>query len=85
MLYKYSQTAARENGVGDGIAIFIRSEVAHELRYTLHNRWSNNQAEQLSIVKVLGNYTLRMISLHTDSRIAHQSLKNTQNDNYLLE
>jgi hypothetical protein len=34
-----------EYGVGAGIAIFIQSQLAHQLRYTLHKRCSNNQAE----------------------------------------
>jgi ribonuclease HI len=39
--------------VGAGIAIFILSELTHQLRYTVHNRCDNNQAEQLAIVKAL--------------------------------
>jgi hypothetical protein len=42
-----------EYWVGAGTAIFIQNELAHQLRYTLHNRCSNNQAEQLAIVKAL--------------------------------
>jgi hypothetical protein len=40
-----------EHGVGAAIAIFIQSKLAHQLRFTLHHRCSNNQAEQLAIVK----------------------------------
>ena len=42
-----------EYGVGARIATFIQSNIVHQLRYTLHIRCSNNQAEQLAIVKAL--------------------------------
>ena len=49
----FTDSNKSEDGVGAGIAIFIQIELAHQLRYTLHNRCSNNQAEQLAIVKEL--------------------------------
>jgi ribonuclease HI len=75
-----------------GIAIFIQSKLAHQLRYT-HNRCSNNQAEQVAIVKALDKLRKldtndnipRTATVHTDSRITLQSLKNTKNHNYLIE
>ena len=42
-----------EHGVGAGVAIFIQSKLEHQLRFTHHNRCSNNQAEQLAIFKAL--------------------------------
>ena len=72
-----------EHGVGAGIPIFIHSKLEHRLRFTLHNRCSNNQAEQLAIVKALEtietlhiNDIPRTVTVHTDSRITLQSLKN---------
>ena len=61
--------------------------------YTLHNRCSNNQAEQLVIVKALEktgtlhvNYNIpRTAIVHSDNRITLQSLKNTKNHSYLIE
>ena len=38
-------TDGSKSEVGAGIATFIQSKLAHQLRYTLHNRCSNNQAE----------------------------------------
>jgi ribonuclease HI len=75
-----------ENGVGAGIAIFIQSKLVHQLRYTLHNTCSNNQTEQLAIVKALekigklhiNDNIPRTETVHTDSRITLQSLKNTK-------
>jgi len=40
-----------DSGVGAGIAIFIKGKLQHQLKYKLHNNCSNNQAEQMAIVK----------------------------------
>jgi hypothetical protein len=71
-----------EHGVGAGIAMFIQSTLAYQLRYTLHNRCSNNQAEQLPIVKAIETIEKshiddnipRTATGNTDSRITLQSL-----------
>jgi len=87
-------TDGSKNGyrVGAGIALFIQSKLANQSRYTLHNRCSNNQAEQLAIVKALetiGTLHLtinpKIATVHTDSRITLQSLQNINNHNYLIE
>jgi hypothetical protein len=49
----FTDGSKSEHGVGAGLAIFIQSKIAHQLRFTLHNRCSKNQAEQLAIVKAL--------------------------------
>jgi hypothetical protein len=49
----FTDGSKSEHGVGAGIAIFIQNKLVHQSRYTLHNRCSNNQAEQLAIVKAL--------------------------------
>jgi len=82
----FTDGSKSEHEVGAGIAIFIQSRLPHQLRYTLHNRYSNNQAEQLAIVKALEtleksqiDYNIpRTVTVHTDSRITPQSLKNTK-------
>ena len=73
--------------------MFIESELAYHLRYTLHNTCSNNQAEQLAIVTALekiGKLHIkddipRTAAVHIHSRIALKSLKNTKHHNYLIE
>jgi len=80
----FTDGSKNENGVGMGIAIFVQIKLAHQLRFTLHHRCSNNQAEQLAIVKALetkgkspiDENILRTVTIHTDSRITLQSLKN---------
>jgi ribonuclease HI len=80
-------------GVGAGIAIFIQHKLAHQRRLTLHSKCSNNQAEQLAIVKALetieelyiADSVPREITIHTDSRISLQSLKNPKNHKHLID
>jgi ribonuclease HI len=39
--------------VGSGIAIYSQNNLTATLKYRLHGRCSNNQAEQMAIVKAL--------------------------------
>jgi len=82
-----------EDGVGARVAIFIQSKLAHQSRYTLHNRCANNEAEQLAIIKaleIIGKLYIndkipRSATVNTDSRTTLQSFQNTNNHNYLIE
>jgi ribonuclease HI len=82
----FTDGSKSEHGVGAGITIFIQGKLACQLKYTLRNRCSSNQAEQLAIVKALEtiekshiNYNIpRTAAVHTDSRITLQSLKITK-------
>jgi len=76
-----------------GIAIFIQNKLAHQRRLKLHSNCSNNQAEQLAIVKAMetiqelhiADNVPREITIHTDSRITLQSLKNPKNHRNLID
>jgi len=89
----YKDGSKSEHGVGAGIVIFIQNELAHRSQYTLHNSCSNNQAEQLAIVKALETIEKlhikdsipRSATVHTDSRITLQSLQIANNPNYLID
>jgi hypothetical protein len=50
-IFTYGSKSAQ--GVGAGIAIFIQNELVLQRRLTLHSNCSNNQAEQLAIVKAI--------------------------------
>jgi ribonuclease HI len=75
------------------VAIFVKDELKAQHRYKLDNRCSNNQAEQLAIIKVLEltpeinieENTPRTIGIYTDSRITIDSLKNANNHGSLTE
>jgi len=89
----FTEGSKSKHGFGSGIAIFIQSNLLHQLRYTIHNRCSKNQAEQLAIIKALetieksliNDNIPRAVTVNTDNRITLQSLKNTKNHNYLIE
>jgi len=56
MQYKmeiYTDGNKKEKGVGSGVAIFADGSLTHQLLYKLAEKCSNNQAEQLAIVKAL--------------------------------
>jgi ribonuclease HI len=63
------------------------------MKNELYDKCSNNQAEQMAIVKALqaietikiNTTTPRTIKIHTDSRITLESLKNKKNRNNLIE
>ena len=42
-----------EHGVGSGTAVYIQNKLKQKLKHKLHDRCSNNQAEQTAIVKEL--------------------------------
>jgi chorismate synthase len=41
----FTDGSQSEYGLGAGISIFIQNKLVHQVRYKLHNRRSNNQAE----------------------------------------
>ena len=55
---------------------YIHNRLTHQIKHKLHNRRSNNQAEQMAIIKALkaidtikiSNNTPLIIMIHTDSR-----------------
>jgi ribonuclease HI len=65
----------------------------HQSRFILHKICSDNQAEQLAIVKALeiigklyvNDKIPRSATVNTDSRITLQSIQNTNNHSYIIE
>ena len=87
----YTDGSKTEHGVGSGIVIYTDQE-STELKYRLDGRCSNNQAEQLAIMKGLQYIEEielkgqeRIAAIYTDSKITLDSLKNHNNHNYLIE
>ncbi|KAJ4448236.1 hypothetical protein ANN_10250 [Periplaneta americana] len=92
----YTDGSKSERGVGAGVAIFHSNELIQQLRFRLDNKCSNNQAEQLAIMKALDNIKRlrtigerpldeRRIAIYTDSKITLDSLRNGSNHNNLIE
>jgi hypothetical protein len=49
----YTDVSKSETGVGSGTAIFANKKLIDTIKYRLNDRCSNNQAEQLAILKAL--------------------------------
>jgi ribonuclease HI len=89
----YTDGSKSEDGVGAGIAVFEKGKTKAKLKYKLHINCSNNQAEQLAVVKALealgninfSNSTRRIATIHTDSKVTIQSVKNYRNHKSLIE
>ena len=89
----YTDGSKNEHGVGSGVAIFVQQKMALQLQFRLGTSCSNNQAEQLAIVKALEaietidipESSPRTIHIFTDSRITIDLLKNTNDHSYLIE
>ena len=64
-----------------------------QLKFKLDNRCSNNQAEQLAIVKALEVIETQQVNqnehrttvIYTDSKITLDSIRSTKNHNHLVE
>jgi hypothetical protein len=54
-IHIYTDSNKNEHGVGSGLAIFTGSNITDREKYRLDGRCSNNQAEQLAILKALEN------------------------------
>ena len=80
-------------GVGSGIAIFENNQLSHQLTYRLADECSNNQKEQLAIVKALEKLQdfrhlqgqQRSAAVHTDSKITLDAITNPRKHQRLVE
>ena len=53
MIQAYTDGSKNEQGVGSGVVIFTSKELTAQIKLELDSRYSNNQVEQLAIVKAL--------------------------------
>ena len=89
----FTDGSKSDQGVGSGVAIFMENERVRKLKFKLDAKCSNNQAEQLAIIKGLEAVkdiqitedTPRTADIYTDSRITINSITNTSNHNNLIE
>jgi len=86
----FTDWSKSEQGVGAGMAIFRSGNHFKSLQYRLNKRCTNNQAEQLAILRAL-EYTEHIqtedktATIYTDSQITLNSLKNNTNHAFLIE
>jgi ribonuclease HI len=82
--------ARAKKEVGSGIAIFKHNNLTDTMKYRLNSRCSNNQAEQLAIIKALEKIknldkNEKTAQVFTDSRITLDALKNRKTHAHLIE
>jgi ribonuclease HI len=53
MIKIFTDGSKNEHGVGAGTVIYVQNMSTHQMKHKLHDKCSNNQAEQMAIVKAL--------------------------------
>ena len=89
----FTDGSKREQGVGSGVAIFTGKVLTEQLKFKLDSKCSNNQAEQLAIVKPLeaiqsqqeNQKENRTAVNDTDSKITLDSIRSAKNHNHLVK
>jgi len=77
----YTDGSKTERGVGSGIAVYSFDQNVRCLQFKLHKKCTNNQAEQLAILKALeyiddSQTTDKKAAIYTDSRTTIDMLQN---------
>ena len=83
----FTDGSKSEQRVGAGVAILRSGNHIKSIKYRLNKRCTNNQGEQLAIVRAL-EYTENLqieINTATDSRVTLDSLKNNNIHTFLIE
>jgi ribonuclease HI len=86
----YTDGSKTKQGVGAGIAIYSRGTHARSLKYRLHDKCTNNQAEQMEILKSLLHMTKehspnKTVTIYTDSQTTLSSLMNSKIHTSLID
>jgi ribonuclease HI len=77
--------------VGAGVAIYVDQVLNKQCKYKLQNHCSNNQAEQIAILKSLDelppilDHNARTVAIYTDSKVTLDSLRNNFIHSPLIE
>jgi len=87
----YTERSKDGSMVGAGAAIYSNKQLVKQCKYKLHSYCSNNQAEQIAILKALEQLQEMetpkggMAAIYTDSKVATDSLKNHAMHGFLIE
>ena len=89
----YTDGSKIGDNVGAAGIIFVNGKLVHQLKFKLHGHCSNNQAEQIAILKVLEKLEQfqdaqdndKHIAIHTDSKISLDLLQNRFKRNRPIE
>jgi ribonuclease HI len=79
--------------VGSGVAVFTGNVLTEQITFKLDSGLSNNQGEQLAILKALeviesqqeNHNEHRTAVIYTDSKITLDSIRSAKNHNQLVE
>jgi len=77
----FTDGSKTKQGVGAGVAIYRRGTHTRSLKYRFHDKCTNNQAEQMAILKSLLHVTKehspnKTVTIYTDSQTTLNSLTN---------
>ena len=87
----YTDGSKGTNLVGAGVAIYQHKQLIKQSKYRLCSYCSNNQAEQVAILKALdliqetGTTTDKETVIYTDSKITLDSLKNHTMHGFIID
>jgi len=88
----YTEGSKIGDNIGAAGIIFVNGKMVHQLKFKLHGHCSNNQAEQIAILKVLEKLELqdgqdndKRVAIYTDSKITLDLLQNNFKQNRLIE
>ena len=89
-IQKFTDGSKSEQGVGAGIAIYMSGTLIKNLKYRLDSKCTNNQAEQLAILRSLEHVEKlqtaeKEATVYTDSQTTLDSLKNNKIHTSLIE
>jgi len=92
-VHAFTDGSKHDQGVTSGAGIFKGREMVAKLKLKLDNRCSNNQAEQLAILKALEaieslnrhSINPRTATIVTDSLVSLDSLHNPNNHAFLVK
>jgi len=89
----YTDDSKIGDNVGAAGIIFVNGKLVHQLKFKLHGHCSNNQVEQIAILKVLekleelqdGQDNDKSVAVYTDSKITLDLLQNKFKQNRPIE
>jgi ribonuclease HI len=87
----YADSSKIGGKVGAGVAVYTDKMLVRKCKYKLQGCCSNNQAEQIAILKslellpTLEDHNTRTVAIYTDSKVTLASLKNSSIHSFLTE
>jgi ribonuclease HI len=87
----YTDSSKIGGKVGTGVAIYTDKRLVRKCKYKLQDHCSNNQAEQIAILKSLEllpsleDHNTRTVAIYTDSKVTLALLKNSSIHSFLTE